>query len=82
MNFAIILICESEQRSCGASILNTIYFFKNTILLICFFLLDGVKKLSVGSGVAGPQIVRGRFLSKLIWVHCGFEKILWYIWKL
>ena len=27
------------------------------------------------SGVAGPQIVRGRFLSKLIWVHCGFKNI-------
>ena len=27
------------------------------------------------SGVAGPQIVRGRFLSKLMWVHCGFKNV-------
>ena len=44
-----------------------------------FFAFDNAHKgpLVTGpfSGVAGHQIVRGRFLSKLIWVHCGFKNI-------
>ena len=27
------------------------------------------------SGVAGPQIVRGRFFPKLIWEHCDSKNI-------